>query len=124
MLTLITSVHMSTSVHTHTHTHTYYYVYMHMHTEPSLTLDTLSSVLDGVQRLVDFGGVCAWLQIPRSKQDELEQQCDRRQLPRASSTVFLTENPYRSILEDRCSCFMGEWRTRSTGNSSEIVSQR
>ena len=69
-----------------------------MHTEPSLTLDTLSSVLGGVQRLVDFGDVCSWLQIPRSKQDELEQQCDRRQLLKAFSTVlsFLTENPYLS----------------------------
>ena len=64
-----------------------------MHTEPSLTLDTLSSVLDSVQRLEVVGGVGEWLQIPRSKPDELELQYDRRQLPRAYSTVFLTDNP-------------------------------
>ena len=71
--------------HVHIHTHTY--------TEPSLTLDTLSSVLDGVQRLDGFGGVGFYLQIPRFKRDELGQQYNRRQLPRAYSTVFLTENP-------------------------------
>ena len=88
MLTLTTSVHMSTS--THTHTHTYIHVHIHMHTEPSLTLDTLTSVLDGVQRLDDVG---AYLQIPGSKLDELQRPYDRRQLPRAFSTVFLTDNP-------------------------------
>ena len=61
-----------------------------MHTEPSLTVDTLSSVLDGVQSLDDVG---AWLQIPGSKQDELEHQYDWSQLPREYSTVFLTDNP-------------------------------
>jgi hypothetical protein len=61
-----------------------------MHTEPSLTLDTLSSVLNDVQNL-DY--VANWLRIPYSKQDELQQQYDRRQLPRAYSTVFLTEVP-------------------------------
>ena len=66
-----------------------------MHTEPSLTLDALSSVLDGVniQRLDSGGGVGVHLQIPDSKQDELEHQYDRRQLPRAYSTVFLTKHP-------------------------------
>ena len=59
-----------------------------MHTEPSLTLDTLSSVLDGAQ---DLGA--SWLQIPNSKQNELARQYDRRHLPRAISTVFLTDNP-------------------------------
>ena len=66
---------------------------MHLHTEPSLILDTLSSVLDGTQHLDDAGGVGDYLQIPRSKQNELEQQYDRRQLPRVYSTVFLTDNP-------------------------------
>jgi hypothetical protein len=61
-----------------------------MHTEPSLTLDALSSVLDGIQ---DLDAVRQWLQIPGSKRRELEQQYDRRQLPRAYSTVFLTEVP-------------------------------
>ena len=63
-----------------------------MHTEPSLTLDTLSSVLDGVQHLDDAGGVADYLQIPCSKQGELQRQYDKRQLPRVYSTVFLTEN--------------------------------
>ena len=66
---------------------------MHMHTEPSLTLDTLSSVLDGIQRLDGINGVSYFLQIPDSKRDELERQYDRRQRPRAYSTVFLTDNP-------------------------------
>ena len=61
-----------------------------MHSEPSLTLDTLTSVLDGVQ---DLDGVVPWLQIPHSKQEELKRQYDRKQLPRAFSTVFLTDNP-------------------------------
>ena len=65
-------------------------MYIHMHTEPSLTLDTLSSILDGVQSLDDVG---EWLQIPDSKRYELQRQYDRRQLPRAYSTVFLTDNP-------------------------------
>ena len=64
-----------------------------MHTEPSLTLDTLSSVLDGVQHLDDYGGAGDYLQIPGSKQDELKNQYDRRQLPRVYSTIFLTDNP-------------------------------
>ena len=64
-----------------------------MHTEPSLTLDTLSSVLDGVQHLDRFSGVGEYLQIPDSKLEELEHEYDRRQLPREYSTVFLTEHP-------------------------------
>jgi hypothetical protein len=55
-----------------------------------LTLDALSSVLDGIQNLKS---VVMWLEIPDSKRDELKQQYDRRQLPRAYSTVFLTEIP-------------------------------
>ena len=78
---------MSISTHTHIHVH------IHMHTEPSLTLDTLTSVLDGVQRLDGAAEVCTWLQIPTSKRGELKRQYDRRQLPRAYSTVFLTDNP-------------------------------
>ena len=63
---------------------------MHIYTEPSLTLATLSRVLDDVYYLDDVG---SWLQIPDSKRDELNHQYDRTQLPRAYSTVFLTENP-------------------------------
>ena len=80
---LTTSVHMPTSsTHSHIHTPTY--------TEPSLTLDTLSSILKSVQFLDDVG---SWLQIPDSKRDELRRQYDKRQLPRAYSTIFLTDNP-------------------------------
>jgi hypothetical protein len=64
-----------------------------MHTEPSLTVDALSSVLDGVHNLEDFVFANPYLQIPYSKRRELHQQYDRRQLPRAYSTVFLTEVP-------------------------------
>ena len=55
-----------------------------------MTLATLSSVLDGVHFLDDVG---SWLQIPDSKRDELNHQYDRRQLPRAYSTIFLADNP-------------------------------
>ena len=55
-----------------------------------MTLDALTSVLDGVQNMDSVG---MWLQIPYAKQDELEQQYDRRQLPRAYSTYFLTQHP-------------------------------
>jgi hypothetical protein len=53
-------------------------------------VDTLSSVLDGVQELEDIHD---YLQIPYSKRCELEQQYDRRRRPRVYSTVFLTEVP-------------------------------
>ena len=84
---MIVCIHYTANPNTHIHVH------IHMHTEPSLTLDTLSSVLDGVQRLDDAGGVGTWLQISCSKQYELKQQYDRRQLPRVYSTIFLTDNP-------------------------------
>ena len=61
-----------------------------MYIEPSLTLDTLTSVLDGVQRLDNVG---EWIQIPYYKRYELKRQYDRIQLPRVYSTVFLTDNP-------------------------------
>ena len=86
------------STHTLTHTwhvhllHTHTYIHIHMHTEPSLTLDTLSSVLDNVQRLGD-SIVGDYLQIPNFKLEEFKRQYDRRQLPRVYSTVFLTDNP-------------------------------
>ena len=58
-----------------------------------MTLDTLSSALDGVQYMDDLDDVGAWLQIPGSKRDELQRQYDWRQFPRVYSTVFLTDNP-------------------------------
>ena len=77
-------VHLCTHILYNNIIHTYVYI------EPSLTLDTLTSVLDGVQRLDD---VREWIQIPYSKGDELKHQYDSRQLPRVYSTVFLTDNP-------------------------------
>ena len=46
-----------------------------------------------VQSLDGPGGVGVYLQIHLTKQNELKCQYDRRQLPRAYSTVFLTDNP-------------------------------
>ena len=86
MLALTTSLNIFTS----THTHTYMYIHIHMHTEPSLTLDSLTSVLDSVQHLDNVG---FYLKISYSKRGELQRQYDRRQLPRAFSTIFLTDNP-------------------------------
>ena len=43
--------------------------------------------MGGVSVIVD------WLQIPDFKGDELKQQYDRRQHPRAYSTYFIAENP-------------------------------
>ena len=76
-------------------THTHIYVYTHSHAYRAIidTRYSISSVLDGVQRLDDAGGVGTWLQISCSKQYELKQQYDRRQLPRVYSTIFLTDNP-------------------------------
>jgi hypothetical protein len=64
-----------------------------IHIEASLTVDALSSVLDGVKRLDRYGGVGIYLQIPVSKLVELQRQYNNRQLPRAFSTVYLTEVP-------------------------------
>ena len=110
-----TDSHMSTSTHTHIHTHTH----THTHTqtcnvtEPSLTADTLSSILDSVQSLDDVG---AWLQIPLSKREELQRQYDRRQLPRAYSTIFLTEVPSPSW----STVALALWENRELG-ALEIV---
>ena len=53
MLTLTTSVHIST--------------------EPTISLRTITSVMSGVQ---DMDRVAYWLQIPPSKQTEIQQQYD------------------------------------------------
>ena len=61
--------------------------------EPSLTLDNLTSVLDGVEDMDGVGGVVLFLQIPYSKQHELQQQYDGRELKRAYATFYLTRHP-------------------------------
>ena len=72
-------------MHTRIHTHT--------HIDPTLTLDAVSSVLDGVQNMGDGDSIASWLQIPTFKQDELHQQYDGSLHPKAYSTYFLTEHP-------------------------------
>ena len=79
--------------YTDAHTdHICVHVYLPTLAEPSLTLDNLTSVFDGVSdvdRLVSIG----WLQIPSSKQDELQQQYDGREWMRAYSTYYITQHP-------------------------------
>ena len=71
------------------------HVHLPTHPEPSLTLDNLTSVFDGVK---DMEFVGAWLQIPDSKQDELEQQYDGQQIKRAFSAYFMSHHPAPSWL--------------------------
>ena len=71
------------------------HVHLPTHPELSLTLDNLTSVLDGVG---DMGSIRAWLHIPYSKQCELEQQYDRQQIKRAFSVYFMTHHPAPSWL--------------------------
>ena len=72
------------------------HVHLPTHPEPSLTLDNLTSVLDGVVK--NMGGVAAWLQIPDSKRDELQQQYDRQRIKRAFSAYFMSHHPAPSWL--------------------------
>ena len=70
------------------------HVHLHTHAEPSLTLDNQTSVFDGVNNMDGLGdNVVDWLQIPDSKQDELQQQYDGRELKRAYATFYLTRHP-------------------------------
>ena len=76
-----------TDVHTD---HICAHVHLPTHVEPSLTLGNLTSVLDSVQ---DLDYVATWLQIPSSKQDELKQQYDRREVKRGYTVYFVTQHP-------------------------------
>ena len=71
------------------------HVHLPTHPEPSLTLDNLTSVLDGAE---DMDGVGTWLHIPLSKQGELQQQYDRQQIKRAFSVYFMSHHPAPSWL--------------------------
>ena len=82
MLTLTTSVHMSTSTHTHTLTH---------HTEPTLTVDNLTAVLDSVQK--DMDSVLLYLHIPSSKRRQLQQLYDRGQVNTARADYIIDHHP-------------------------------
>ena len=64
------------------------------HTEPTLTLDNLTTVMDGVQDINNFAD---WLQIPESKRYQIQQQYDsvpRRK--RAYMDCWLTHHPLPS----------------------------
>ena len=71
------------------------HVHLPTHPEPSLTLDNLTSVLDGVVNIVS---VANWLQIPDSKQVQLHQQYDMQQIKRAFSVYFMSHHPAPSWL--------------------------
>ena len=81
MLTLTTSVHMSTSS---THTLT-------CHTEPTLTANNLTAVLDSVQESMDF--ITQRLHIPYSKQRQLQQQYDSGQVNTARADYIIDHHP-------------------------------
>ena len=71
------------------------HVHLPTHPEPSLTLDNLTCVLDGVENMYRVG---YRLHIPRSKRGELEQQYDRQQIKRAFSVYFMSHHPAPSWL--------------------------
>ena len=55
-------------------------------------MDSLTTVFDNVQRFDGFMQI-GWLQIPSSKQDELQQQYGRSQYKRACAVYFVTLHP-------------------------------
>ena len=92
------------------------HVHLPTHPEPSLTLDNLTSVFDGVENMDGISGVAAWLHIPDSKQDELQQQYDRQQIKRAFSAYFMSHHPAPSWLIVANAL----WRTKQHG-ALEVV---
>ena len=74
------------------------HVHLPTHPEPSLTLDNLTSVFDGVVENMDGLVGSGWLQIPDPKQNELKQQYDRQQIKRAFSVYFMSHHPAPSWL--------------------------
>ena len=56
-----------------------------------MTIDNLTAVLDSVQGNMDW--VTNLLQIPPSKQSELQRQYDSRQVNRAYAEYFISHNP-------------------------------
>ena len=107
MLTLTTSVHMSTSTHTHTHTLT-------RHTEPTLTVDNLTAVLDSVQEHMD--SVLLYLHIPYFKQGQLQQQYDSGQVNTARADYIIDHHPSPSWIIVANAL----WRLRAAG-ALEVV---
>ena len=95
-LSMSTSTHMHTCTCTHTHTCTYTHTHKNTqihahtnHTEPTLTVDNLTTVLDSVQMNMYF--VTRWLGIPRSQVDELQQQY-KGQISRGYAEYFIINN--------------------------------
>ena len=83
MLTLTAS-----HIHTHTHTHTLTLI---RHTEPTLTVDNLTAVLDSVQEYMNI--VIDDLHIPDSKQRQLQQQYDSGQVNTARAEYIIRYHP-------------------------------
>ena len=69
------------------------HVHLPTHPEPSLTLDNLTSVFDGVKDMDGIDGVADWLQISDSKRDELQQQYGGRERTRAYTAYYITQHP-------------------------------
>ena len=63
---------------------------MHTCIEPSLTVENLSTVLDGVQ---EMDSVESWLGIPHSKQEELKQLYGSSQVKGAYAEYFVNQHP-------------------------------
>ena len=78
--------HICAHVHLHTHTHT-----LTRHTEPTLTVDNLTAVLDSVQENMD--SVLAWIHIPDSKRGQLQQQYDSGQVNTARADYIIDHHP-------------------------------
>ena len=74
----------SSSTHTHIHTVTH-------HTEPTLTVDNLTVVLNSVQD--DMNYVLSYLHIPSSKQEQLQQQYSRGQVNTARADYIIDRHP-------------------------------
>ena len=72
------------------------HVHLPTHPEPSLTLDNLTSVFDGVENMDDLLGVVLYLQIPYPKRDEFQQQYDGRERKRAYTTCYIAQHPVPS----------------------------
>ena len=74
--------HICAPPHTHTLTH---------HTEPTLTVDSLTAVLDSVQENMNL--VLLFLHIPNSQRIQLEQQYDSGEMNTARADYIIDHHP-------------------------------
>ena len=81
--------HICAHVHLYTHTHTHT---LTRHTEPTLTVDNLTAVLDSVQRW-NMDAVLFYLHIPSSKPLQLQQQYDSGQVNTACADYIIDHHP-------------------------------